>query len=89
MRPWRPGDSEQDVTLFFLHVRDGDAVFADEAGSEFANLDAARAEAIECARELMSQGILNGGLLGIERIFEIADGTGCTLMTVPFREAIC
>ena len=74
--------------MFFLHVRDGDAVFRDEAGSEFANLDAARIEALECARELMSQGILNGGRLGIERMFEIADGTGCTLLTVPFREAI-
>ena len=29
------------MMLFFLHVRDGDAVFADEAGSEFATLDAA------------------------------------------------
>ena len=74
--------------LFFLHVRDGHATFPDEAGSEFENLDAARAEAIACARELMSQGILNGGQLGIERKFEIADETGCTLVTVPFREAI-
>ena len=40
--------------MFFLHVRDGDTVFRDEAGSEFANLDAARTEAIACARELMS-----------------------------------
>jgi hypothetical protein len=75
--------------VFFLHVKDGDAMIADQEGSEFASLEAAKAEAIECARELMSQGVLDGGRLGLDRIFVITDEMGRTLLTVPFREAIC
>jgi hypothetical protein len=77
------------TVLFFLHVRDGDAVLADEEGGEFPSLAAVRTEAIARARELMSQGVLNGGKLGLERVFDIADETGRTVLMVPFREAVC
>lgn len=77
------------MPLFFLHIRSGSDVLHDPEGSHLPDLAAARAEAILCARELMSQGVLDGGRLGIERLFEIADEGGRTLLMVPFREAVC
>jgi hypothetical protein len=77
------------MALFFLHIRDGPAVAHDPEGSDLPDLAAARTEAIQSARELMSQGVLDKGRLGIDRLVEIADEAGQVLLCVPFREAIC
>lgn len=62
------------MALFFLHIRDGAEVIHAK-GSDLPDLAAARTEAIQSAREL-SQGVLDEGRLGIDRLVEIADESG-------------
>jgi len=76
------------MPLFFLHVRDGDRLIRDPDGSVFHDLEAARREAIESARELMASGIVDRGRIGIERSMLICDASGTALLVVPFRDAI-
>jgi hypothetical protein len=76
------------MPLFFLHVRDGADLICDPDGSCFPDVVFAKSEAIHSARELMSQSILRGGHLGIDRRFEIADQGGNVVAIVPFREAV-
>jgi hypothetical protein len=85
----RPGRVEgMHMSTFFLHIRDGDELICDPDGSSFHNLEAARREAIACARELMAEGILDGGHIGVERSIVICDVNGRTLLVLPFRQAI-
>lgn len=51
------------------------------------DLEAARAEAITAARHLWAEAIVAGRDLPDEQ-FEIVDGDGLTLMSLPFREAL-
>jgi hypothetical protein len=73
---------------FFLHIRDGDRLIRDPDGSLLRDLEAARREAIESARELMAAGIVNEGRIGIERSILICDASDNALLVLPFREAI-
>jgi hypothetical protein len=45
------------MPLFFLHLRDGNDFFHDPEGIPVRDLDAARTEALDSARSLMSQAI--------------------------------
>ena len=74
--------------MLFLHVRDGDRLITDPDGSFFYELEAARSEAIESARELMAAGIVEEGQIGIERSMAVCDASGTTLLVLPFREVI-
>ena len=74
--------------MLFLHVRDGDRLIRDPDGSFFYELEAARSEAIESARELMAAGIVEEGQIGIERSMAVCDASGTTLLVLPFREVI-
>src|SRR5262249_29083814 len=76
------------MPLFFLHVRDGDRLIRDSEGSVLDDLEAARSEAIESARELMVTGIVDEGRIGIERSIVVCDASGTTLLMLPFCEAI-
>jgi hypothetical protein len=76
------------MPLFFLHIRDGNDFFRDPEGIPVRDLDAARTEALESARSLMSQAIVFDGRSGVHRSFEIADETGQTVLVVPFRQAV-
>jgi hypothetical protein len=52
------------------------------------DIAAARAEAAQSARELMSQSIETSARVGLERQFEIANDAGETLAIVSFQEAV-
>jgi hypothetical protein len=69
-------------------VRDAEKLIRDPDGSHFPNLAAVRLEAIENAREIMSQDLLCSGNIRAARSFEIADATGRILLIVPFRDAV-
>jgi hypothetical protein len=73
---------------YFLHVVSGEERTEDPDGAEFADLAAAKLEALESARELISQSVLAGLPLGLARRFEIEDADGRALACVPFAEAI-
>ena len=72
------------MPLYFLHIRNGDKLEADPDSIELPDLDAALAEAVKVARELLDE----VADLGRDAIIEIADGSGEVIVTVPFSDAI-
>ena len=72
---------------FYLHIRDGDRFLEDPDGSELPDLDAARAEAMASARELLADKIKAGEVVNGQR-FEIVDEAGEVRATVPVKDAI-
>lgn len=59
----------------------------DSEGAEYADLEAAKADAIDSARELMSQRV-RMGLEADGTRFDVTDGTGDIVFSLPFHEAI-
>ncbi|PVE23776.1 hypothetical protein DC522_14350 [Microvirga sp. KLBC 81] len=72
------------MPLYFLHIRSGDKLEMDPDGVELPGLAAARAEALKVARELLDEVADLGG----NAVIEITDGTGETILTVPFSDAV-
>ena len=69
---------------FHFHVRDSDGLFEDLEGAEFPYLEAARADTVTAAREILAERIKAGQLLDGLR-FEIRDEAGRLVATVPIR----
>ena len=72
---------------FFFNVRDGADVSQDREGQEFANMEAARREAINVNREMLGERLLHGGSLNHRQI-EITDETGHVLDVVSARDVL-
>lgn len=72
---------------YFFHVRNGDSLIQDLEGIDLPDLDAARIEALEGARSLLSETVRTGGVLDGQR-FEIVDESGQVLDTLSFRDAL-
>ena len=72
---------------FFLNVRDGDHLTRDVEGTEFADLAAARAEALTAARDVLGDEIKNDQVQD-NRQYEITDEAGQVLATVPLMDAL-
>jgi len=70
---------------FFFHFRGQNGFKRDEEGQDLPDVQAAHAEALKSAQELWSD--LPPDMARDEICIEIADGTGETVLTVPFREA--
>lgn len=74
------------VPRYFFTLRDGD-LFPDEEGQELPDDDAARAAAVESARELMAESLRRGSL-DLRETIVITDAFGREVMIVPFRDTI-
>jgi hypothetical protein len=72
---------------YFLNIRRGDEVIHDLEGSELPDLDAARAEAIYGAREILAQNVRVGTVI-TGRKFEVCDEEGAVVLVVPFSDAV-
>ncbi len=75
------------MARFYFHIRKGDDLVTDPEGVEVPNSEIVRDEAIEAARDLLSE----GDLQGLDRrgwAFEVADESGQTVLTLPFSEAV-
>jgi hypothetical protein len=72
---------------FYFHIVDGTDFIEDPDGSELADLDAARAEALHSARHLLADKVRAGEVVDGAR-FEIRNSDGLLLATVMFRDAI-
>ena len=70
------------MPLYYLHIRNGDKLEVDPDGTELPDLNAAVAEALKVARELLGE--VND--LRRDAVIEIADGAGRTVLTVPFSD---
>jgi hypothetical protein len=75
------------VPRFYLNIFNGDGASPDEEGQDFADLPAARAEAIRGIRSLLASEMREGRIELGGRI-EIADVDGHVLQTIAFADAI-
>jgi hypothetical protein len=72
---------------FFFHHRTKEKYIKDPEGQDLPTLEDARLEAIESARELMSEEVLNGSPPDGSQ-FDISDEQGNVLAIVPFQSAL-
>ncbi|HET7086688.1 MAG TPA: hypothetical protein VFI23_18115 [Rhizomicrobium sp.] len=72
---------------YFFHIREGSVFYRDEEGQELADAEAAREEAINTAREILSEKLLHGGSLN-HRTIEIADETGYVVDEINVRDIL-
>lgn len=72
---------------FFLHIRDGDDLIEDPDGSVLPDVEAARAEALASARDILA-GLLKAGRILNGQCIEIVDEFGILRATVLMRDAI-
>jgi hypothetical protein len=75
------------VPRFYLDILNDSQVIQDLEGIDFADRDAAIAEAVAGARDLVAHGIMqNEDVSG--QSFLIRDNHGETVVTVPFRDTL-
>jgi hypothetical protein len=75
------------VPRFHLNIFNGDGDAPDEEGQDFADLDAARAEAIRGIRSLLADE-LGRGAIALNGRIEIADVDGHVVQIVNFADAL-
>ena len=71
---------------YFFHIQGPEGPIWDNEGSELADLNAVRDEALTSARELMSDQVKMGSAPDGHEFF-ITDETKNVLMRVPFKES--
>jgi hypothetical protein len=72
---------------YYFHIRKGDVFEEAVEPIEADGREAVEEEAIEAARDLLAE----GDLVGLDRrlwVFEVADESGTTILSMPFSEAI-
>jgi hypothetical protein len=74
------------IRLYF-NIREGNRVSKDLEGGEYEGLQAARAEAVRSARELLSQRVLNGEEID-GQAFELTNDDGAVVDIVRFRDVL-
>jgi len=72
---------------YFFHVREGSHLNRDAEGQDLSDVEAARREAINSVREIISEKLLHGGALNHGSI-EIADETGHVVDVIYSREVL-
>jgi hypothetical protein len=76
------------MAQFHLHVECQERVYEDVEGQEFTNIEGARAEAAEIARELVSHSLRDDGSLGLNRSVLIFTREGALIERISFRAAL-
>lgn len=72
---------------YFMHVCNGSGFVEDQEGVDLPDRDAARAKAIEAARDIMA-GDLRKGELDLSSFIEVEDEGRNLLFTLHFTEAV-
>lgn len=75
------------MTIYYFHLRDGDAFIPDETGMDLTDIREARDEALQAARDMLADQLRAGEALDGQRI-EITAADGKVLDVVSFREAL-
>jgi len=76
------------MPLFFFHINENGDVLYDEEGSDHPDLQAAREEAIEGIRQIISAAVLAGSPLDLDREMHVDDDARHTLLKIKFREVV-
>ena len=71
---------------YYFHLHDG-AEGRDEEGRELADVDAARAEAIRGARDVMAEDVRQGSVT-LSHWIEVRDQGGHRVFSVGYRDAV-
>ena len=79
---------QPEMPLYFFNIKEGGDVLYDEDGSDHPDLEAAREEAIEGIRQIISAAVLAGNPLRLERRMLVDDQAGHTLLKVMFRDVV-
>ena len=75
------------MARFYFHLQDGGNLVEDADGTELADVDAARQEAILAARDVLSDAI-RAGRKKVPQAFVIADEAGRKLDVVPLAAVL-
>lgn len=76
------------MTIYYFHLRDGEAIDHDDIGIELPTIEDAREAAWQGARDLIAECVKDDEDLNITRVFEICDENGDCLAQVTFRDTI-
>jgi hypothetical protein len=76
------------ATRFFMNLRYRGRLFRDHEGDELGSLDAAREHALATARDMIRRTRTKIIRDWFDCAFEITDGSGQTLLTVPFGDTV-
>jgi hypothetical protein len=76
------------MSRYFFHINDGDGLTIDYEGGDYPDLEAARDEAIEAAREIMSWAVRDGKQPDDGQSFVITDEGGIVQLEFPFKDAL-
>ena len=77
-----------EMPMYFFNLRRQGEVFPDPEGQEFPDMNAARTEAIEGARDLATDRVRSGEPINLAYCFEITDEAGQLQATIEFSEAL-
>ncbi len=83
----RISSNAKTMPRYFFHIREGNLLHRDQEGQLLSDAEAARAEAINSVREILSEKLLHGGSLN-HRSIEIADETGRVVDVVSSRDVL-
>jgi hypothetical protein len=72
---------------YFFHIKDGDGLTTDDEGGDYRDLEAARDDAIEAARQIMSWAVRDGKQPDGQS-FVITDEGGIVQLEFPFKDAL-
>ncbi|MBX9457301.1 MAG: hypothetical protein KL863_15445 [Rhizobium sp.] len=72
---------------YYFNIRSSQGLIEDPDGTDLPDLDTARAEARQSARDLLAS-LLQAGEEVDGQVFEIADGDGRVLDRLPFRSVV-
>lgn len=76
------------MARYFFRVRVGDRILPDDSdGVEFESLEQARVEAIQSAREILSNAALSGKAGSLDTQIEVTDEAGTIVLTMPIGRA--
>jgi hypothetical protein len=72
---------------FYFHIRWGEKIIVDQDGADFADVVAARSEALLSARQILAE-IIRSGQGDVPEAFIVADSEGRELEIVPFAALV-
>ncbi len=72
---------------YFFHVYDTDGYTEDSHGAEFSDDERAHVEAVQAAREMLAEKIINGEVVN-GSYFEIARHDGTIVETIPLKSVV-
>lgn len=75
------------MPIFYFHIRAGNLMIRDEEGLDAPHLDDVREEALQSARDLLSEGVLAGEDRSDWAVL-VAEASGQIVLTLPLSRSV-